>query len=130
MGRFVMYAVLVTLAAFVLSTYVLLEHGGESIAAVEAASIHDLSTQPERFANHEVSVQGRMRHNAELDQFEVLDESPGGANFALVVRSYHTEDRLPALDGKSVRITGKVGFNSEVGIYIDADTIANLEAEE
>jgi len=119
MGRFLMYACLLVLAVFVLSAAFLLQSGGGTSSAAPTVSVHDLSTAPEEHDDERVSTTGVLRFLHEPnDHFVVTAEGLG-----VIVRGYD-EAALRALDGQSVTVTGRFGFDDKNGTYIDAESVS------
>ena len=122
MGRFLMYACLLVLAVFVLSAAFLLQSGGGTSSAAMPVSVHDLSTAPEEHDDERVSTTGVLRFLHEPDDhFVVTAEGLG-----VIVRGYD-EAALRALDGQTVTVTGRFGFDKETGTYIDAESVTPAE---
>jgi hypothetical protein len=118
-GRALMYTALVALVTFVLSTYFLLEHGGGKIAAVQEVSLHDLTLTPHNYEGEVVSTSGKLVHNDDLNVYEI---GAPDENYPVVIRTLH-ERVLASLVGQDVIVTGLCGFESGVGVYIEADSV-------
>ena len=117
-ARIVTYAVLVALAVFVLSTTFLLDGGGSSAQPDDGlTSVHDLSINPPKHRGRTVTTGGILNYSVETQQYQVIDD-----NIAVVVRDYDSE-ALQSLSGQQVLVTGRFDFDSDTGIYIDAETI-------
>jgi hypothetical protein len=119
MGRVSMYAALVVLAVFVLTATFAMDHGGKSIALVQEATIHDISSIPPRFEGEHVTTTGTLSYSDEHDLYQIVGE----ANTAVVIREYHGHRDLSAFVGRDVRVNGVVGSEERTGVYIDADTV-------
>lgn len=119
MGRALMYASLVALVTFVLSTYVLLEHDGGKIAAVREVSLHDLTLTPHNYEGEVVSTSGMLVHNDDLNVYEI---GAPDENYPVVIRTLD-ERVLLSLVGQDVMVIGLCGFESGVGVYIEADSV-------
>lgn len=126
MGRALMYAALVALAVFVLSATFILDHGGDSIAAVQTVSVHDLTTTPDSWDGAPISVDGTLGYSEEHDQYQIVDEG----NFAVLIREHRETGSLPNLIDKRVRVSGVFGIDDDLGVYIDADAIQAAPANE
>lgn len=121
MGRVLMYLTIGALAAFLLFSWLFLYEGGAGTAAADV-SVHDLSFSPTVYAGHLVKTQGVLRFE-EAEQRYMLTAD----GLAVVVRGYSAV-QLEGLVGRSVEVSGKVGFdNPEIGLYIDADAVTPLE---
>ncbi len=120
MGRFLMYTTLLVLALFVASSYLILEHGGGTIAAVQDVTVHDLTLRPTSYDGQPVTTSGTLNHNEDLGLWELIEED---ANFAVVIRNFEDETLLESLDGKRVRVHGVFGSDTEIGTYINADSV-------
>jgi hypothetical protein len=118
-GRALMYSALVALVTFVLSTYFLLERGGGKIAAVQEVSLHTLTTAPTAYEGQVVSTSGRLVHNDDLNVYEI---GAPDENYPVVIRTLD-ERVLASLAGRDVIVTGLCGFESGVGVYIEADSV-------
>lgn len=116
MGRTLMYATLTVLAVFVLSATFLLEHGGGSTSAVSVVSVHDLLLTPEVYQGRDVTLQGVLRFDDAAKRFVVAAEGQGVA-----IKS-NLPETSPLRD-QTVRATGRVGIEQDVGVYIDAVVI-------
>lgn len=119
MGRTVMYAAIAALAVFLLSDTFLLKHGGESVAAVQHVSVHDLTTGPSVFDGESVATTGLLGFSEEHGRYQLVDEG----NFAIIIRQYASEEVLDGLVGRRVRVSGVFGISPESGVYIDADSV-------
>jgi hypothetical protein len=132
MGRFLMYAALGGLAFFVMSTVVLLEHGGGSIAAPPdrggpvatsagplGITLHDLTMEAYAHRGRTIVTEGVLSYSTEHDRYQVFDDS----NYALVIRDYARSEELSALAGQRVRVTGTFGHDRETGVYVDATSV-------
>jgi hypothetical protein len=118
-GRALMYTALVALTTFVLSAYFLLEHGGGKIAAVQEVSLHNLTLSPHNYEGEVVSTRGRLVHNDDLNVYEI---GAPDENYPVVIRTLD-ERVLASLVGQEVIVTGLCGFESGVGVYIEADSV-------
>ncbi|TMB99097.1 MAG: hypothetical protein E6J42_04205 [Chloroflexi bacterium] len=118
MGRFLMYAVIGALALFVLSAGLLLEHGGGSSVAVADVTLHDLRLRPEVYKGQKVVLPGTLRYSSEVHHYQVVD----GEQQTVVISGYD-ETQLRPLEGKTVEVAGRFDFDTDTGIYIDADTV-------
>jgi hypothetical protein len=118
-GRALMYAALVALVTFVLSTYFLLEHGGGNIAAVQEVSLHGLTLTPHNYEGEVVSTSGKLVHNDNLNVYVI---SAPDENYPVLIRKFN-ERVLASLVGQNVTVSGLFGFQNGVGVYIDADSV-------
>jgi hypothetical protein len=116
MGRTLMYGTIVLLAVFVLSATFVLEHGGDSIASVQQVSARDLNTNPATFEGTPITTQGTLSFSEEHQLYQIVD--PDG--YAVVIREYTGDIPLQGLLGDEVRVSGEIGADSELGVYIDA----------
>ena len=114
-----MYAALVALITFVLSTYFLVEHGGDKIAAVQEVSLHSLTLTPHSYEGEVVSTSGKLVHNDNLNVYEI---GAPDENYPVVIRKFD-ERVLASLVGQDVTVTGLFGFQTGVGVYIEADSV-------
>jgi hypothetical protein len=119
MGRTLMYAAITALAVVVLSATFLLEHGGESVAAVQQVSVHDLTVGHSRFEGKAVTSMGILSFSEEHDRYQLVGED----NFAIIIREYTGENPLDSLAGRHVRVRGVFGIDAESGAYIDASYV-------
>jgi len=119
MGRALMYAALAGLAVFVLSATFILDHGGESIAAVQSVTVHDLTSSPNSWDGSPVSVDGMFSYGEEHAEYQLVDEG----NFAVLIRKHHVSTDLSDLVGQRVRVSGVFGIDDDLGVYIDADAV-------
>jgi hypothetical protein len=122
-----MYGSLVALAVFVLSATFILDHGGESIAAVQSVTVHDLTMSPNNWDGSPISVDGTLGYSEEHDEYQLVDEE---ASYAVLVRKHHVSTALAELVGKQVRVSGVFGIDDDLGVYIDADAIQLSPAPE
>jgi hypothetical protein len=118
-GRALMYAALVALITFVLSAYFLLEHGGGQIAAVQEVSLHGLTLTPHSYEGKVVATSGKLVHNDDLNVYEI---GAPDENYPVVIREFD-ERVLASLVSQDVMVTGLCGFESGVGVYIEADSV-------
>jgi hypothetical protein len=102
-----MYILLAALAAFVVSTFTLIENGGGDIGAAQPTSLHDLTSQVERYRGRNVQVEGVLHLNPLNDEYLLFD---GDQNYAVTVRGF----RVAEYDGQAVQVDGK--FDSRPGI--------------
>ena len=112
-----MYTVLASLAAFVLASYFLLEHGGAEMGLARDATLHDLTSQPHIYEGEIVTTSGTLSHNVGLGQYEIVTPD---ANFPLAIRNFD-ESKLAPLVGLVVRVSGQ--FGSDGGVHINADSV-------
>lgn len=117
-----MYAVLVVLALFVLASYVLLEHGGGSIAAprdgsLVQLSLHDLTLEAPAYDGEEIRTSGTLGFNDEQGRYELF-EAPGGANYTVPIQNYDT-NVLQRFDGRIVTVRGIFIYDPDTGFYIE-----------
>jgi len=118
MGRLLIYLCILVLAVFVLSAAFLLQTGGGTSSAAMPVSVHDLSVAPRDHAEERVATTGVLRFLHEPgDHFVVTADGLG-----VIVRGYD-EQALRALDGQTVTVTGRFGFDKETGTYIDAESV-------
>ena len=103
-------------AAFVL------QHGGGSTEAATEVSVHDLSVEYRAHDRQRVSTEGVLRRVQEPEEHFVVTADGLG----IVVRGYSAE-ALRALDGRTVAVTGRFGFDQPNGVYIEADTVTPLQ---
>jgi hypothetical protein len=120
MIRPLIYVAIGLLALFVLAAALLLEHGGSSQAAV-SVSVHDLSTAPQLHSGDRVTTTGVLRLALEPEE-QILLTADG---LGIVIVGYD-EALLRSLDGRGVTVTGRFGFNEHDGVYIEADSVAEL----
>ena len=118
MGRFLIYLCILVLAVFVLAAAFLLQTGGESSSAAMPVSVHDLSVAPQAHDDERVVATGVLRLLHEPDDHFVVTADGLG----VIVRGYD-EAVLRALDGQTVTVTGRFGFDEETGTYIDAESV-------
>ena len=118
MGRFLVYACILVLAVFVLAAAFLLQAGGESSSGTMPVSVHDLSVAPQAHAEERVATTGVLRFLHEPDDHFIVTADGLG----VIVRGYD-EEALRALDGQTVTVTGRFGFDRETGTYIDAESV-------
>ena len=124
MGRFLIYLCILVLALFVLAAALLFQTGGESLSSPSASpvSVHDLSVAPQAHAEERVATTGVLRFLHEPDDHFIVTADGLG----VIVRGYD-EEALRALDGQTVTVTGRFGFDRETGTYIDAESVARAE---
>jgi hypothetical protein len=120
MGRALMYTAIAALAVFVLLATFVLQSGGESIAAVQHVSVHDLTSGPARYVGYPVTTEGALTYSDEHERFEIVAEG----DFAILIREYHGDAIISEYVGEEVRVSGTFGFEDEFGVYIDADVVA------
>ena len=118
MGRFLIYLCILVLAVFVLTAAFLLQSGGGTSSAAMPVSVHDLSVAPQAHDDERVVATGVLRLIHEPnDHFLVTEEGLG-----VIVRGYD-DDVLRALDGQTVTVTGRFGYDADTGTYIDAESV-------
>ena len=117
-GRFLMYATIAALAVFVLSSYVLLQHGGGSIAAVQTVSIQDLTSGSRSFENKPVTTEGVLSYSNEHGEYQIVENE-----FAVIIKDQDTNNDPVEFDGERVRVSGTFRTSDELGAYIDAHAI-------
>jgi hypothetical protein len=124
MGRAIMYAIILSLAAFVLAVTFLFQHGGSerSAAVADITTVHDLRLQPALYKDRNVTTEGIIGFNSQTGQFTLVD----GEDQSLVITGYD-RDELSILEGVAVRISGRFGFGPDTGIFIDAEIVRRLE---
>ncbi|MDO8615241.1 MAG: hypothetical protein Q7T33_05830 [Dehalococcoidia bacterium] len=110
MGRTLIYLSILVLAVFVLAAAFLLQTGDESLSSPAAApvSVHDLSVAPQAHTAERIVTTGVLRliHEPD-DHFLVTADGLG-----VIVRG-HDEAVLRALDGQTVTVTGRFGYDAE-----------------
>ena len=119
MGRTLMYAAIAALAVFLLSATFILKHGGDSLAAVQHVSVHDLTSGPARFDGKPVTTGGVLRFSEEHDRYQLVDEG----NFAVIIGEYTGDSPLGDLVGRRVRVSGVFRIGEELGVHIDANFV-------
>ena len=122
MGRFLVYACILVLAVFVLAAAFLLQTGGKSSSGAMPVSVHDLSVAPQAHADERVATTGVLRFLHEPDDHFVVTAD----GLAIIILGYD-EAALRALDGQTVTVTGRFGFNRETVPYIDAESVTPAE---
>lgn len=122
MGRLLIYAWILVLAVFVLAAAFLLQAGGKPSAAAMPVSVHDLSVAPQAHAEERIVTTGVLRFLHEPDDHFLVTADGLG----VIVRGYD-EQALRALDGQTVTVTGRFGFDAETGAYIDAESVTPAE---
>ena len=122
MGRFLIYLCILVLAVFVLAAAFLLQAGRKSSSGAMPVPVHDLSVAPQAHAEERVATTGvlRLLHEPN-DHFLVTADGLG-----VIVRGYD-EEALRALDGQTVTVTGRFGFDRETGTYIDAESVTAVQ---
>ena len=121
MGRFLVYACILVLAVFVLAAAFLLQASGKSSSGAMPISVHDLSVAPQAHAEERVATTGVLRFLHEPDDHFVVTADGLG----VIVR--FDEATLRPLDGLTVRVTGRFGYDADTGTYIDAQSVAATE---
>ena len=122
MGRFFMYATIGALAFFVLSATFVIDSGGGSTAAVAQVSVHNLRASPETYRGRHVTTEGTLRFAQETARFALVDDE----NQAVAILKYDSH-KLRELQDRKVSVAGRFGFDAEIGIYIEADTVSPLD---
>ena len=122
MGRFFMYATIGALAFFVLSATFVIDSGGGFTAAVAQVSVHNLRASPETYRGRHVTTQGTLRFAQETARFALVDDE----NQAVAILKYDSH-KLRELQDRRVSVAGRFGFDAEIGIYIEADTVSPLD---
>jgi len=117
-----MYTILAALAVFVLAAAFLVQHGGGGIAAATEVSVHDLSVGYQAYASQRVSTEGVLRRIQEPEEHFVVTAD----GLAIVLRGYSPE-ALRALDGRTVAVVGRFGFDQPSGVYIEAENVTPLQ---
>lgn len=113
-----MYATIVALAVFVLSSYVLLNHGGGSIAAVQTVTVSDLSSGPRSYDHKPVTTEGVLSFSEEHDEYQLVD-----ADFAVIITDEDPNNDPAEFDGDRVRVSGIFLLDDDLGSYIEAHAI-------
>lgn len=119
MGRTLMYTAITVLAVLALSATFVLEHGGESVAAVPQVSVLDLAIGSSRFDGKAVATVGELSFSEEHDRYQLVGEE----SFAVIIREYTGGASLDSLAGLQVRVRGLFGIDAEFGVYIDASYV-------
>jgi len=122
MGRTLIYLCILVLAVFVLTAAFLLQTGDGSSSAAMPVSVHDLSVAPQAHDDERVVATGVLRLVRDPNDHFLLTEEGLG----VIVRGYD-EAALRALDGQTVTVTGRFGFDGETGTYIDAESVTTAE---
>jgi hypothetical protein len=122
MGRAVMYTMIVVLGVFVLFATFIVHSGEGEIGAVRVTSIHELTLSAPIYENTHVTTEGLLLYSGQHDQYQVVDDSGHGANYAVLVLNYD-HDRLSELAGKRVRVTGLFDYDARSGVYIEAEIV-------
>ena len=122
MGRVLMYTVLAALTTFVLGAAFLLQHGGGAIEAAAAVSVHDLSVDYQLHVHQRVSTEGVLRRIEEPKEHFVITADGLG----IVIRRYDLRE-LRRLEGRTVRVNGRAGFDEATGVFIDAESVVSLK---
>ncbi len=117
MGRAVLYTVITILALFVLSTGVILEHGGGYTAGATETTVHDLLMVPERYRGHDVSVEGTLKFDADTGGHILVADGQG-----VLVR--YSRGGLSAFVETLVRVSGRFDWEPGTGVFIEASVIA------
>jgi hypothetical protein len=118
-GRLLMYTTLTVLALFVAATYLILDHGGGTIAQVQDVTLHNLTASSASYDGQPVTTSGTLQVGDDGD-WEISEDD---ANFPVEVRNFEDESLLQSLDGHRVKVHGIFGIESEGGVYINADTV-------
>jgi hypothetical protein len=117
MGRAVLYTVIALLALFVLSTSVVLEHGGGYTAGAAETTVHDLLMEPERYRGHEVTAEGTLKFDATTGGYMLAADGQG-----VLVR--YSRGSLAAFAETLVRVSGRFDWEPGTGVFIQASVIA------
>ncbi len=118
MGRTVLYFAIAALAVFVLAAVFVLDTGGGALESARQVSVHDLSVEPDVHDGERVTAAGVLRRLTEPEEHFVLTD--GG--LGVVVQGFNAK-ALRLLDGENVTVTGRFGFDSENGTYIDTESV-------
>lgn len=125
-GRALMYGLILGLAMFVAATYFLIDTGGGTPGATaREVSVHDLTQSADTFNGDDVTTTGVLSFSEEHGSYQITDNG----NFAVIIRGYSDEQILASLVKKTVRVTGKFGFDSESGTYIEAAAVIEVLEE-
>lgn len=119
MGRLLMYATLVVLALFVAATYLVLDHGGGTIAQVQDVTVHNLTSGSATYDGQPVTTSGTLQ----LSDDGKWEISENDANFPVEVRNFEDESLLQSLEGRRVKVHGIFGIEPDGPVYINADTV-------
>jgi len=119
MGRTLIYTAIAGLAAFIVLLFVVFELDGGSSEAAMRISVHDLSTAPEAHADAQVVTIGILRRVLEPQEHFLVTASGLG----ILIRGYDPSALRP-LDGRSVTVAGRFGYNGSEGTYIEAESVA------
>ena len=119
MGRTLMYTTIALLAIFVLSSYVLLKHGGEGLSQVKTLSIHELTAQASAYDGANVTVNGVVAYNNDLKTFELTAPDQ---NYPLPLSGL-SDDQLAQFEGKTVTVAGKFVYESNKGTHIEVGSV-------
>ncbi|MEK7248182.1 MAG: hypothetical protein AAB092_06880 [Chloroflexota bacterium] len=123
MGRFLMYATIVLLAVFVLSSFTLLKHGNEGLGLVKTLSANNLATDPRLYEGATIAVDGTLVYNDQLSRYELTDET---ATTPTPIEGL-SDVILSPMVGKRVRVNGKFAVSTGGDRLIEADTIRLLD---
>ncbi len=117
MGRAILYAVIAVLALFVLSTSVILQHGGGYTAGATETTVHDLLMVPERYRGHEVTAEGTLKFDSTTGGYMLAADGQG-----VLVR--YSGGSLSAFAESLVRVSGRFDWEPGTGVFIEASIVA------
>ena len=117
-GRLFLYAVILSLAIFVLTAAFVFRHGGGPSEAVMQVNVHDLATASELYRGERVTTVGILRRLEEPDEHFVLE-----ADELQVAVTGHDRGALLELEGRRVTVTGRFDIKQGTGRLIRADTV-------
>ena len=121
-----MYLAIGSLGFFVLAATFVIEAGDGKIAAVRVTSIHDLTLRARAFEGAVVMTEGRLAYSEEHGEYQLIDDSPEGANYAVLIRDYDSQ-HLASMLGEHVQVSGRFGYTTEDGVFIGATLVTVTE---
>ncbi len=115
-----MYATIVLLALFVVSTYTLLEHGNQGLGRVQTYTPDAMPLGP-AYDRTEIAINGTLVYNASQDRFVLTNPEADEPTPVLGL----DEDELRPFVDRLVHVNGT--FHLDGGsFYIDAKSIRDL----
>jgi hypothetical protein len=121
-----MYAFIVALALFVAANYFLIDNSSNASGShAVSVSVHDLTTNVEEYAGHDVVTTGTLSYDEDKSQYQVVADG----NYAILIKDFGDPQILLTMAGKQVRVTGTFGSSPTDGTYIIADSVIEVITE-
>ena len=124
MGRILMYRRSRCWRCSSLSSFVVLEHGGEGLGVVKTIQLRELTSAANAYDGSNVTVTGTLVYSNDLKKFELTEDN---SKYPVPIEGL-TDEQLTPLVNEQVVVAGKFVYEKDNGTHIEAESIHLADA--